>query len=52
MKEYKLERYILCKEIDGEEVQLINEYGYFRYEHEAKRKAALMGNIYVKKIIL
>lgn len=53
MKDYKIERYILCKEVNGEEIELINEYGYFRWDHEAKRKAELVGDdIYIKLVIL
>lgn len=50
MKDIVLERYIICTEKDGVEIELINEYGFFRFEEDAKRKAFLLGDEYYHKV--
>lgn len=46
----KLKRFIICIKHEDKEVELINEFGFFRFEYEAKRKAEILGKEYYIKI--
>lgn len=46
----KLKRYIICIKQDDKEIELIDEFGFFRFEYEAKRKIELLGKEYYSKV--
>ena len=45
----KLKRFIICTKQDDEEIELINEFGFFRFEYEVKRKVEILGKGYYYK---